>query len=92
MSPCNDPYFLLGWPLSEQHIRNLDVAIFLDIVNVINVKLCMMVLLNELQLFRPFSVTLTIFQGHSRVRECELKILFSLLIKVKLVILSLIHI
>ena len=43
-----------------------------DAINVINVRLCMVihvVLLTELSLFIPLSVTLTIFQGHSNIEE-----------------------
>ena len=43
----------------------------------------MMVLLIELYLFIPLSVTLTTFQGHSSVKQFYLKILYSL-IKLKL--------
>ena len=45
--------------------KNFNVVIFLDTIHVINDRLWMMVLLTELYLFIPFSVTLTIFQGHS---------------------------
>ena len=45
------------------------LGIFLDTINEINVKLCMMVLFIELYLFIPFSVT-TIFQGHGNIEEC----------------------
>ena len=48
--------------------QNFDMGIYSHTVNVINVKLCMMVLLLELYLFIPLSVTLTIFQGHSNVK------------------------
>ena len=47
----------------------------------LNVKLCLMVLLIELYLFIPLSVTLTIFQGHKSVKQFQLKILRSLPIK-----------
>ena len=40
----------------------------LNAIDVINVRLCMMVLLIELYLFIPLSVALTIFQGHSSVK------------------------
>ena len=50
------------------HGKNFNVAICLDITNVINVKLCMMVLLIELYLFIPLSVTLTTFQSHRNVK------------------------
>ena len=39
------------------------------IINVINVKLCMMVLHCEHYLFTKLSVTLTLFQGHSSVKQ-----------------------
>ena len=48
-------------------VINFNIGIYSDTLTVINVKLCMMVLLIELYLFIPFSVTLTIFQGHSNV-------------------------
>ena len=41
---------------------------FLDTINVINVKLCMMVLHIELYLFITLSVTLTSPEGHSSVK------------------------
>ena len=43
-------------------VKNCKIGIISDVINVINVKLCMMVLLTEL------SMTLTIFQGHSNVQ------------------------
>ena len=45
------------------------VAIFLDTVNVINVKLFMMILLIELDLFIALSVTFVVFQGHSNFKK-----------------------
>ena len=44
-------------------------SFFSDTINVINIKRCMMVLLIELFLFIPLSWTLTIFQGHSSVKQ-----------------------
>ena len=41
--------------------------IYSDTINVINVKLCVMVLLIEHFMFLPLSVTLTLFKGHSNV-------------------------
>ena len=38
------------------------IGIYSDTIHVMNVKLCMMVLLIEFNLFMPFSATLTIFQ------------------------------
>ena len=52
--------------------ENFNVAIFSDTVNVINVKLCMMVLLTELYMFMPLSVAFTIFQGHRSVKQLQL--------------------
>ena len=48
-------------------VENFNIGGFLDIINMIYVKLCMMALLIELYLVIPFSVTLTILQGHSSV-------------------------
>ena len=50
-------------------VRNLNIGIYSDTTNVINVKLCMMVLLIEFYMFIPLSETLTIFQGHSNVHQ-----------------------
>ena len=50
-------------------VDNFDIEIFSDAINVINIKLCMMVLLTELYLFIPLLVTLTIFQGYSHVKQ-----------------------
>ena len=50
-------------------VKNFNIRNFSDIINVINAKLCMMVLLIELYLFIPLSVTLAIFQGHSNVKQ-----------------------
>ena len=50
-------------------VENLNIAIYSDNINVINIKLCMLVLLTELYLFIPLSVTLTIFQDHRNVEQ-----------------------
>ena len=50
-------------------VENFTIGIFSDIINVIHGKLCMLVLLIELDLFIPLSMTLTIFQGHSSVKQ-----------------------
>ena len=42
-------------------IENFNMGISSDTINVINVKLCMIVLIHELYLFMPFSVTVTTF-------------------------------
>ena len=54
-------------------VENVNTGIFSDTVNVINAKLYMLLLLIELCLFIPLSVTLTIFQGHSNIEQIELK-------------------
>ena len=46
-------------------VVDLSFAIFLGTINVMNVKLCIKLLLTELDLFLPLGVTLTIFQGQS---------------------------
>ena len=56
---------LTGWPSWR---KNFNVAIFSDTINVISAKLCMGVVLIELCPFIPLSVTLTVFQGHGRVK------------------------
>ena len=42
---------------------------FSNAINMINVKLCMMVVLTELYLFIPHSMTLIVVQGHSSVKQ-----------------------
>ena len=65
--------------------KNFNVAIFSDAMNIIYVKLCMMVVLNELYTFIPFSVILIVFiQGYSTVKQFQLKMLCSYMIKLKL--------
>ena len=49
--------------------RNFKVTFFLDTMNMINVKLCVMVVFTELYPFIPFSVTMIVFQGHSSVEQ-----------------------
>ena len=50
-------------------VENFDNGISSDTIDVINVKLCMMLLHFELYLFIILSVTLTLFQGHSSVKQ-----------------------
>ena len=50
-------------------VKNLSMEIVSDTINVTNAKLCMMVLLIELYLFIPLSVTLIISQGHNNVKQ-----------------------
>ena len=64
--------------------KTVNVTIFLETINVINVKICMVVLLSELCLFKPLSVTLTIFQCHWSVKQFQQKNLCSHPIKLKL--------
>ena len=74
-------------PASRMIVRcskNFNVAIFSDAINVVNIKLFMMVMLIEVCLFIPLSVTLTMFQGHSSVRQFQVEILCSHPIKLKL--------
>ena len=47
--------------------KKINIVIFSDTINVINVKLCMMLLLIDLYLFIPLSVTDHI----SRSKECQ---------------------
>ena len=49
--------------------KNFNVAIFSNTVNMINVKLCMMVMLIKLYPFIPLSLSLTIFQGHTNMEQ-----------------------
>ena len=55
--------------VTVQHGKNSNVAVFLDAINVINVRLCMKGLLNKLYLFVPLSVTMTMFQGCSSIKQ-----------------------
>ena len=50
-------------------VENFNIGNFSHTINVINVKLCLMVLPTELCLFIPLSVTMTMFQGHSNVEQ-----------------------
>ena len=61
-----------------------NTGIYADAINLINVELCMVVLLIELYLFKPLSVTLTIFLGQSNVKKVQLKMLYSYSVKVNL--------
>ena len=49
--------------------ENVNIGIYSDTINVINVKLCVWIQLTELYLFMPPSMTLTIFQGHSNLEQ-----------------------
>ena len=50
-------------------VENFNNGISSDTIDVINVKLCMMLLHFELYLFIILSVTLTLFQGHSSIKQ-----------------------
>ena len=50
-------------------VKNFNIGIYSDTINMINVKLCVMVLLIELYLFLSPSVTMTTFKGHSDVKQ-----------------------
>ena len=50
-------------------VKNFNDAIFSDIINMINLKFCMMIVLIELYPFILLSVTLIVFEGHSRVKQ-----------------------
>ena len=65
-------------------VENFNTEIFSDTINVTNVKRCMIVLLIELYVLIPFSVTLTVFQCHGSVKQFQLKTLYFYLIKSKL--------
>ena len=49
--------------------KNFNVAIYSDTVNMINVKLCMVVVLIKCYPFIQLSVTLIVFEGHSSVKH-----------------------
>ena len=54
--------------------KNFNIAVFSDIVNMINVKVCMMVVLTELYSFIPLftftvSVTLIVFHDDNSVKQ-----------------------
>ena len=65
--------------------KNVNIAIFSGTINVMNGKLCAMVVLLKLLALPiiPLSVTLIVFQGHSSVKQFQLKILCSYPIKLK---------
>ena len=65
-------------------VENLSTGIYSDTINVINFKLCMMVLLTELYLSVRLSVALAIFLGHSSVERFFPKMLCSYPVKLKL--------
>ena len=50
-------------------VENLNIGIYSDTINVTKVKLCMTVLLIELYLFIPLSVTLTVLKDHRSFKQ-----------------------
>ena len=75
---CNDPSQAdrpAECPGMSKTFTNFHVAIFSGYIKVMNIKLCKMVLLIQLYLFIPLSVTFTIFSGHSSVIQSHLKML-----------------
>ena len=62
-------YVIISVKLIVWYGKNFYVSISSDSINVIDVKLCMVVPLTELYPFVPCSVTLSIFQGHSHVKQ-----------------------
>ena len=49
--------------------ENVNIWIVSGAINAMNVKLCMMVLLTELYLVIPLSVTLIISEGHNNIEQ-----------------------
>ena len=72
---CHDQFW--AGQVTVLHDKNFNVAIFSDTINVINVKLCMMVLLIKLYQFIVLSVTITTFESHGSVKQIKLKRLYS---------------
>ena len=54
-------------------VKDCNIGIFSDTINVINVKVCMMILLTELFLLIPFLLTLALFQGKKKSNSCTWK-------------------
>ena len=50
-------------------VENVHIMIYSDTINVKNFKFCIMILLIELYLFTPLSLTLTISQSHNNVEQ-----------------------
>ena len=53
--------------LMFSRVQNLKVGSFVDNINVVNVKFCIIILVVRIELFPliPLSITLTLFEGHS---------------------------
>ena len=50
-------------------VENINIGVYTDTINVINVKLCMVVVFIEPYLFITLSLTLTIFHGNSNFEQ-----------------------
>ena len=64
-------------------VENLNIEIYSDTINVVNVRLYMMVIQIGLYLFIPLSVFLIIFQSHSDVKQFKLKMFSAYQINLK---------
>ena len=51
--------------------QNFNIVIFSDTMNMMNVKLCMMVVLTELYPFTLLSMTLIVLQGHNSLTQFQ---------------------
>ena len=78
-----DNLHVLGWS-SVWFVKNFNIGMFSDTINKIDVKLWMMGLHIQLYHFITLLVTLTLFQGHSSVKQFLQKMLCSYSIKLKL--------
>ena len=58
--------FFVG--IVSELVKNFNIRIFSDTINVINATFCMMVLYIKLYLLITLPVTLTLFQGRSSVK------------------------
>ena len=57
--------------------KNFNIAIILDALNALTVKLCVMVVLNMLDPFVSLSLPFTVFQSHSDTQRLNVKVVFS---------------
>ena len=61
--------FLVSQNIWPGLVKNVNIGIFSDTINIIKVKRCMNVLLIELYPFISLSVTLIVFKCHSSVEQ-----------------------
>ena len=67
-------YFTCFWSVRCLGLsKSLTIGFSQTTINVINVKICVVVLHIELYLLVTLSVTLTLFQSHSSVKQTKLK-------------------